>query len=216
MPASAFTFKFDEDTVYVPENFQEYHRTFYALGRFYEEDLLRHIRQLERAGTYVDVGGGVGNHSVFFARFCKARRVHTFEPNKKLHPYVDALASANGVRDRIKLHPFGLSGAEKMGEATFILREQGDNITATVPLRRMDDVIAEDDVAVIKIDVEGAEPRVLRGATNVMERCRPVLFVEALSDRKRDKIMSIVGPLGYAMTGRVFRPSPCYEIAFAG
>lgn len=42
---------------------------------------------------------------------------------------------------------------------------------------RLDDII-KDDVGFIKIDVEGHELAVLKGATSLINRCRPVLLVE--------------------------------------
>ncbi len=46
---------------------------------------------------------------------------------------------------------------------------------------RLDDLVDElgiGDVGLVKIDVQGAEERVLRGAQDLLARHRPVLFVE--------------------------------------
>jgi hypothetical protein len=48
----------------------------------------------------------------------------------------------------------------------------------TVQTARLDDVVPQADVGFIKIDVEGHELNLLRGATAIIERCRPVLLVE--------------------------------------
>jgi hypothetical protein len=47
----------------------------------------------------------------------------------------------------------------------------------TVPLRRLDD-FALGDVTAIKLDAEGAEYEILRGARDTLLRCRPVLTLE--------------------------------------
>jgi FkbM family methyltransferase len=48
-----------------------------------------------------------------------------------------------------------------------------------VPVRRIDDVIDSScPICLIKIDVEGAELQVLRGATAILERCRPFVIFE--------------------------------------
>lgn len=47
----------------------------------------------------------------------------------------------------------------------------------TVPMRRLDQLVAKADV--IKIDVEGAELDVLTGATQLVEKCRPTIVFES-------------------------------------
>lgn len=52
----------------------------------------------------------------------------------------------------------------------------------SVQVCRLDDCIPEDvQVAFLKIDVEGAEAAVLRGATQLMRRCQPVVVFECAS-----------------------------------
>jgi hypothetical protein len=52
-----------------------------------------------------------------------------------------------------------------------------------VPMARLDAVIQED-VAFVKIDVEGHELNVLNGAIEILERSKPIFLVEA-EDRHR-------------------------------
>jgi len=54
---------------------------------------------------------------------------------------------------------------------------QGQHESLPVSLRRLDDYEFRD-VSFIKIDVEGHEQRVIRGATETLERERPVILVE--------------------------------------
>ena len=56
-------------------------------------------------------------------------------------------------------------------------------VSAHVPIARLDAVI-DQDVAFVKIDVEGHELNVLNGAIELLERCQPVFLVEA-EDRHR-------------------------------
>jgi FkbM family methyltransferase len=49
----------------------------------------------------------------------------------------------------------------------------------TVDMVRLDDVLPPGyDLRLIKIDVEGAELEVLRGAIGIVERCRPYIIFE--------------------------------------
>lgn len=49
----------------------------------------------------------------------------------------------------------------------------------TVPMTTVDAVVGDDRPVLIKADVEGMELEVLRGADRTIERCRPLLYLEA-------------------------------------
>ena len=49
----------------------------------------------------------------------------------------------------------------------------------------------------MKLDVEGMEPSVLRGANRVLDRWRPVVFAEAHTVEEKDEIAAILRPYGY-------------------
>jgi hypothetical protein len=55
-----------------------------------------------------------------------------------------------------------------------------------VPIARLDAVI-DQDVAFVKIDVEGHELNVLNGAIELLERCQPVFLVEAAGRRPHER-----------------------------
>ena len=48
----------------------------------------------------------------------------------------------------------------------------------SVPCLRLDDVIGESDVRLLKIDVEGFELAALQGAARILQRSRPLLYLE--------------------------------------
>ena len=58
----------------------------------------------------------------------------------------------------------------------------------------------EPEVSVVKVDVEGAEPAVLRGARRVLERWHPPILLEANDAAARDAQAAILAPLGYEPT----------------
>jgi hypothetical protein len=65
----------------------------------------------------------------------------------------------------------------------------------TVPVMKLDDFDLMPDL--IKMDVQGFEPYVLQGALITLKRCAPVLMLEVEGTAVRNKIHSILKPLGY-------------------
>lgn len=178
----------------------------------YEHKVLEHIYRREFRGRAVDVGAGIGNHSLWFAAVC-GLRVSAFEPldharllrNVELNPElpigVFAFALGDRTRDGIVTPP----PAHVVGRA---LTESDE-----VPIHTLDSA-EYDDVAVIKIDVEGMEPQVLRGAKDTIDRCHPVLYVEAQSKAAARRNLEEI-PRGYVYT-RTFGATPLTEWQWQG
>ena len=62
---------------------------------------------------------------------------------------------------------------------------------------RLDDLILTKSPSLIKIDVEGHELEVLRGATSLIKKARPVLFVEADTDASTIELSKMIFELDY-------------------
>lgn len=169
--------------------------------------MLLYIRELCLEGYYIDVGANIGNHSLFFAVNTPARHVFSFEPSCLAKSIFSEIIRQNGVEERISIVPFAASDAQRSVDFS--------EVAGAAPRRayavRLDDVIPSG-AALIKIDVEGSEPAVLRGSVRILTEDRPIVFAEAHDDRALSEIMSVLSPLDYSLSGRVFNPSPTYEI----
>jgi FkbM family methyltransferase len=173
-------------------------------GVFYEAQLLEHIRSLGIRGRYVDAGAAIGNHTLFFAAVCDADHVDAFEPRDWVHDLLAENVRLNGLADRITCHRLGLGAGP--GETTRLL----DGRTTTFQVGALDDVVAGP-VALLKIDVEGMEPDVVRGARRILGQDRPVVFAEAGSAEVYAALKARMRESGYLPTGRVFNATPTYE-----
>jgi FkbM family methyltransferase len=137
---------------------------------------------LRRPGrTFVDVGAHIGSVLGEVAR-TSSGRVIAFEaiPAKAAHltkKFPDVVVHNYALLDRVGETRFFVDNA-KSGYSSLSERT-GDVTEIVVQVTRMDAVITEDEVDVIKIDVEGAELGVLRGAEEVIARCRPVILFES-------------------------------------
>ena len=52
---------------------------------WYEIKLLEHIRDLNLNGVYIDVGGNIGNHSLYFLNHCNSTKLFIFEPEENCY-----------------------------------------------------------------------------------------------------------------------------------
>ena len=82
---------------------------------FFEIDLLEHIYlSVPRSGVFLDVGANIGNHSVYFAKFC-ADHVLAVEPHPKLLPILRRNLEAN-ASGRYDLVPFAVAASSGVGQ----------------------------------------------------------------------------------------------------
>lgn len=185
-------------------------------GGYYEEGMLSHIRALGRKGAYIDVGAHVGTHSVWFALQCPATRVYSFEPVSRFAEMLRANIRLNSVDDRVTVVQIGLS--DHPGSASNVLSSSHQHGFMSKPVEVTEmfevaclDTIVRDRVAVLKLDVEGMEPAVLRGSRRILLEDSPVVFAEARNEAERRALFAELEPLGYRHTGRIFNATPTYE-----
>ena len=168
-------------------------------------------RLLKPTSNCLDVGGHLGSFTSLLVRLAPQGRHMTFEalPDKarwlkEKFPEVEVTHAAVG---------------EAPGEITFyrntsrtafsgmnVHTRPGDKVEEIkVRCERLDDRVPPDrHVDFVKIDVEGAELSVLRGAREVIARCRPVLLFECALDglegagvRPQDIFGFLTEQLGY-------------------
>jgi FkbM family methyltransferase len=133
------------------------------------------FRKVVTAGaTVLDVGANLGGYSVLLAQWVgPTGRVHAFEPAPGARKGLIRHLVLNGIRDRVDVHSEAMSALS--GTARFhAVGMQGDNRLITgadadgidVSTTSIDDFCAARGTrpAFIKLDVEGAELDVLKGA----------------------------------------------------
>jgi FkbM family methyltransferase len=141
---------------------------------------------IPRDAVTVDVGANRGLYTRELAR-C-SRHVHAFEPARQMAdllrrtsaPNVEIHEVAVSDRDGVATLSVPLNGDEAVHSlASIEQRHDGSSSVAErVQTVRLDCAV-KDDVAFVKIDVEGHELRALNGATGLIERSSPVFLVEA-------------------------------------
>ncbi|WP_398480743.1 FkbM family methyltransferase [Tardiphaga sp.] len=162
---------------------------------------LNYLDKIVPAGAVtVDVGANVGLYTQKLAKL--SGKVHAFEPSRDMATLLRRTSASN-----VSIHEIALSDQE--GEADLYIPQSDDGlvhglasleqshapnttnvVAAHVPLARLDGVM-KDDVAFVKVDVEGHELSVLKGATGLIDRCQPVFLVEAEDRHRTDATKSI-------------------------
>jgi FkbM family methyltransferase len=131
----------------------------------------------------LDIGSNVGYYSVKLGAIVgPTGRLYSFEPNPELYPFTRENLTINGLLGHCTPHDFGL-GAES-GSATLnfghsnmgggsLVKEPSEqfNNSVQVQVRRLDDVLhTVSGVDLMKIDVEGFEPQVIKGSAAILSR----------------------------------------------
>ena len=179
-------------------------------GDFFEGDLLRHVRKnyfqngLGRGGaTYkvLDIGANIGNHAVFFAKFCNSN-VTSFEPQ----PAIFSILKKNIELNSAPVNPInlGLGNSESFG----VLNDYDSNNTGATKLCTTNcqtnikivalDSLEIDNVDFIKIDVESFENQVLKGGSETITNSHPIIWIEIFNENFNE-VNSHLKHLGYEL-----------------
>ncbi len=158
-----------------------------------EQELFYLDRIVPPGAVTVDVGANCGLYTRELARLSK--RVYAFEPSHSMAELLRRTSASN-----VSVHEVALS--DQTGHAELFIPQDGQDLvhglaslepgvgasskavaSVNVPTARLDAIVRQD-VAFVKIDVEGHELNVLKGAVELLEHSQPVFLVEA-EDRHR-------------------------------
>jgi FkbM family methyltransferase len=170
----------------------------------YEAAKQRKVIELVRPGMVCwDVGANVGIYTLLLAELVGARgRVFAFEPVARNVELLQRHVEMNGYGN-VRIFPSALGDFD--GEGGF---DSGPNtsmghVTAGGPLKvscsRADTLLAAGEVEapdVIKIDVEGAEADVLRGASGAMQK-RPMVLLATHGESAHRACLDLLAASGY-------------------
>ena len=162
--------------------------------REYESEYVATVRRLYRGGNFLDVGSNVGIYSVCMADAVRRAggRIFSIEPLAANVTRQTVNLELNGCADIVEI----FQGA--VGDEPGTLLMGGDFTTSSIngvvstagtvevevtTLDELAETRGWPDITMIKMDIEGYEPPVLRGALRLLERNRPILFAEFNRER---------------------------------
>lgn len=214
--------------VELPE-FQMYVRPYdFAVGAVilakgtWEPQVTREMRPLLRPGAvFVDVGANIGYFTLLAASLVgNEGKVIAFEPHPDNRALLERSTQENGFTN-IDLYPFAVDEEARTlqlyptesSSLSLVLAECSTHAVPektqphAVPTVVLDEFLARlERLDVIKIDTDGAEPRVLRGMRGLIEKHHPVIFAEffpegyrLISNRSAESVLEELLKLDYEL-----------------
>lgn len=133
------------------------------------------MRYVQKGDVVVDIGANIGYYSILSASL--GASTHCFEPNIKLREYIRRSASLNSISDLITVRSEIVSDTNKGENFSFEFESELSHISEqtengeVLPSIRLDDYVQQHKITKIKflkIDVEGAEPKVFKGMKTLL------------------------------------------------
>lgn len=199
----------------------QYIQTKIFLEGVYEEHMLQVMKivsDVTRRMFFFDIGANVGQHSLYASKHLKFDRVFAFEPCQKTVASLRRNVELNRLKNIIEVNQVALSDrkgkvAVKRGSASndgmnYVQFDYGYNENETVPTETVGYFAQRkglNRIDIMKIDVEGAELHVLRGARELLSgKAIDFLFIE-VSDvqlgrfgESQKELMQFMVDMGYA------------------
>jgi len=178
----------------------------YRLFRFF-------IKNLEENDIFYDIGANYGFYTFLADEFITKGEIHAFEPQENVFAYLrkNAKSLKNCFVNKIALsdtigklylyimenYSGGNTIVSDIASAQFVKTKKTEILATTLDKY----VKSHKRPTVMKIDVEGAEPQVLRGGIGVLSKESPIIAMEIWKDGKgrilSEQALAILNELGY-------------------
>lgn len=173
------------------------------------------INELKEGDIFYDVGANYGFYTALAQTIIKNGEIHAFEPNNQVYRYLQKLASKNTF-----IRNFGLSDTER--ETPLYTTNKGSGKSTIVPdvltidkkveksrvvsLTTLKKYISENKKpTIVKIDVEGAELKVIGGGKEFLKDFTGIIIIEVWGGEKGVKhsfgAVKLLRELGYTSYG---------------
>lgn len=176
----------------------------------YCEDEAGFLAQICKPGdTVVEVGANIGTHTVMMAKKVGfGGKVFAFEPQRIVYQALCANIALNSLRNvyafnkavgakegHVYIPSMDYESTNNFGGVSVKENIQGEKIQ----LVKLDDFLEIDSCKLIKIDVEGMEIDVLKGAVNIISKFSPILYLENDRVEKSKELIEYLWSLDYEL-----------------
>lgn len=148
---------------------------------FWEFDHMEHFsKHINPTGVILDIGANIGNHCLMFRKYYPSSKILAFEPlqynwevlqkNVSTQPNIDTFKVA--LSDKLGILKIN-NDFQDFNSGAASVSDRGESVIC-IPL----DNLGLEEVSFMKIDVEGWEPYVIRGAIRTIEKNKPAIWLE--------------------------------------
>ena len=182
-----------------------------------ENDFFYFLKLIKKEGLILDIGANLGIMSFYLSNKFQDRQIHAFEPmpnnletlrwvkqffrlkNMTIHDY--ALGNETGTVEMVL--PV-VDSVKKQGLSHVLsddITEFNEGITFTTAIDKLDNVeaLTTEPIAAIKIDVENFEYHVFSGATEILQKHKPIIYCELWDNDNRYKCFDFLANIGYGV-----------------
>lgn len=165
---------------------------------------------LDRAGVFLDIGANIGYYSMYLLPVVS--EVHAFEPDVRA---LTTLRSNFAGHPEAHVHAVAL--ANRTGKARFrvasdcevshlIDQSAADDDSPEIDVTTIDQFVSDNRLSItgIKIDVEGADLKVIEGGLSTLAMQYPLVLTET---EPAQRLFGLIAPLGYRVFAFVKEPT---------
>ena len=201
-----------DDLRFIIYNEKEILQSWLVLGKYYEKDMIEFIKDNYNGGTFIDVGACIGTHTLPFSKL--ADEVYSFEPSNRFLTLLMNL-ELNKIKN---VNTYNIALGNQEGVLKFYTDNQsasGGNIdingTEQVLVTKLDNFDIKN-IVLIKIDVEGFELEVLKGAERLIRENKPDMYIECATKEIYESVCDFVNKLEceYGILNNIFNNTPTF------
>jgi FkbM family methyltransferase len=190
-------------------------------GQFFEADTLYRLAYaVPEDSVVLDIGANIGNHAIYWAVKCKARKVYAFEPASRTFEILRRNVEINGLENRIITFNVAVSdNNDNLSLGNYDTTNIGGTRVAkardgTISAVTLDSLaIPEGRCEFVKIDVEEFERNVVSGGMRFFAQMRPAfIFIEIFTEEIRHWMAETLKPLGYTLRERFGPYNLLYQV----
>ncbi|OFW63027.1 MAG: hypothetical protein A2Z35_03685 [Actinobacteria bacterium RBG_19FT_COMBO_36_27] len=192
-------FAYNVNDLYVGKSLEYY-------GEWTDNELVALESLIHPGNIVVDIGAYIGTHSIFFAKkIAPTGLVFSLEPQRIIY---NLLCTNVALNNLINIRCLNVAASDETGFVTIPvldpatkqnfgnLRIDKYNKGEKVAVIKLDDLHLPR-CSLIKVDTEGFEAKVLRGAKLTIDKYHPVLYVENNTTNYSEEILKVLEELGY-------------------
>lgn len=159
-------------------------------NKMFLEEIDKIKKYIKHGDTVIDVGGNMGFFVLILNELVgPSGKIYSFEPSGRLKERLEATVKNNNLQN-VNIVNLALGESEgkttlhynpkQTGLSSIVTDFESGSLTEEIRITTLDKFSENipGRVSFIKIDTEGYEPQVLRGAQKLIERDKPIIYIE--------------------------------------